>query len=67
MGTQILVPLGEHYHLRKRGKTMKRIHSTVLLLGESGTGKEVLSHAIHRWSPRGDQAFVVVSRDKVGA
>jgi len=43
MGTQILVPLGEHYHLRKRGKTMKRIHSTVLLLGESGTGKEVFS------------------------
>ncbi|MEK6716256.1 MAG: sigma-54 dependent transcriptional regulator [candidate division NC10 bacterium] len=36
-------------------------NSTVLLLGESGTGKEVFAHAIHRWSPRKDRAFVVVN------
>ena len=36
-------------------------NSTVLLLGESGTGKEVFAHAIHRWSPRKDRAFIIVN------
>ena len=35
--------------------------ATVLLLGESGTGKEVIARAIHRWSHRRDQPFVVVN------
>jgi DNA-binding NtrC family response regulator len=35
--------------------------ATVLLLGESGTGKEVIARALHRWSRRGDQPFVVVN------
>jgi DNA-binding NtrC family response regulator len=35
--------------------------STLLLLGESGTGKEVIARAIHRWSRRADQPFVVVN------
>ncbi len=35
--------------------------ATVLLLGESGTGKEVIARAVHRWSRRGDQPFVVVN------
>jgi DNA-binding NtrC family response regulator len=35
--------------------------ATVLLLGESGTGKEVIARAIHRWSDRRDQPFVVVN------
>jgi DNA-binding NtrC family response regulator len=35
--------------------------ATMLLLGESGTGKEVVARAIHRWSDRREQPFVVVN------
>jgi DNA-binding NtrC family response regulator len=35
--------------------------ATMLLLGESGTGKEVIARAIHRWSDRREQPFVVVN------
>ncbi len=36
-------------------------NSTALLTGESGTGKELIARAIHRLSPRRDQAFVGVN------
>jgi DNA-binding NtrC family response regulator len=35
--------------------------STILLQGESGTGKEIFARAVHQWSPRRDQPFVVVN------
>ena len=35
--------------------------ATLLLLGESGTGKSVLARALHKNSPRRDNAFVTVA------
>jgi len=35
--------------------------STVLIAGESGTGKELVANALHRSSPRRDQALIKVS------
>ena len=35
--------------------------ATTLLLGESGTGKELLARALHRLSPRADNAFVAIN------
>jgi DNA-binding NtrC family response regulator len=44
-----------------RARRAAQAATTVLLLGESGTGKEVFARAIHAWSPRRTQPFVVVN------
>jgi two-component system nitrogen regulation response regulator GlnG len=37
---------------------LSRSNITVMINGESGTGKELVSHALHRHSPRADKPFI---------
>jgi NtrC-family two-component system response regulator AlgB len=41
--------------------------ATVLICGESGTGKGVIARAIHRWSQRAEQEFVVINCPSLSA
>ena len=40
---------------------LARSHITVLINGESGTGKELVAKALHKHSPRADQAFIALN------
>jgi DNA-binding NtrC family response regulator len=56
--------VGEHPKLLKVLETIAQVARTrapVLILGESGTGKELIADAIHRNSPRADQAIVKIN------
>jgi DNA-binding NtrC family response regulator len=56
--------LGKNDRMRElleKVKLVSSTDSTVLIVGESGTGKELVANAIHRSSPRRDQAIVKVS------
>jgi transcriptional regulator with GAF, ATPase, and Fis domain len=37
------------------------LKNTILIMGETGTGKEVVANAIHRLSPRENEAFIKVN------
>jgi DNA-binding NtrC family response regulator len=56
--------LGRNERMREvleKVKLVAATDSTVLISGESGTGKELIANAIHRSSPRRDQALIKVS------
>ena len=40
---------------------LSRSHISVLINGESGTGKELVAQALHRHSPRANQAFIAIN------
>lgn len=43
------------------GKEFAKVNSTILIEGETGTGKEIMAQAIHNYSSRCNQPFVVVN------
>ena len=56
--------IGKSPLMQKLYKMIERVapaNSTVLIQGESGTGKELIARALHRISPRKDQALVAVN------
>jgi len=50
----------EMQRLRRMIRKIAASGSTVLITGESGTGKELVARALHRYSPRANEPFVVV-------
>lgn len=56
--------IGKSPQMQKLYKMIERVapaSSTVLIQGDSGTGKELIARALHRISPRKDQAMVAVN------
>src|SRR6185437_10137002 len=56
--------IGEHESMQRAAAALQRIaptDTTALLLGESGTGKELFARALHRLSPRANEAFVAIN------
>ncbi len=64
LGSQFRTIIGTSKAIRKAidiAQRVARTKSTVLIRGESGTGKEVFARAIHNWSPRAENPFMVVN------
>jgi len=56
--------LGKSEAIQKVFRTIEKVAvypTTVLVQGESGTGKELVARALHRLSPRNEEAFVAVN------
>ena len=61
LGPEVIV--GQSESMKKVEELVRKVgptDTTVLVSGESGTGKELVARAIHRYSSRRDQPFVVV-------
>jgi transcriptional regulator with PAS, ATPase and Fis domain len=56
--TGISILMQEVYGLIKKAAASE---SNVLITGESGTGKELAAQAIHKWSPRKENSFIVIN------
>ncbi|MCB0522114.1 MAG: sigma-54-dependent Fis family transcriptional regulator [Lewinellaceae bacterium] len=55
--------VGESAPMKQIFQTIDKVAKTdanVLILGENGTGKELIARAIHRQSPRAEEAFINV-------
>lgn len=55
--------IGRSPAMQKVYETIQKVSQTdanVLILGENGTGKELVARALHRSSPRADEAFISV-------
>jgi DNA-binding NtrC family response regulator len=51
-------------NIREIYETIEKVASTkttILITGETGTGKELIAHAIHRGSPRRDNAYIKIN------
>ena len=55
--------IGKSAAIKKLNQLIRKVaplNSTVLILGESGVGKELVARAIHQYSNRSDQPFIVM-------
>ncbi len=50
-----------HQHVVEKAAAAARVELPVVIIGPAGSGKEHLSRAIHAWSKRAAEAFVIVS------
>ena len=56
--------IGSSPEIQEVFRTIGRLsnsHMTVMITGESGTGKELVAGALHKHSPRVDQAFIALN------
>jgi two-component system nitrogen regulation response regulator GlnG len=62
--SQVSGIIGSSPEIQEVFRTIGRLsnsHMTVMITGESGTGKELVAGALHKHSPRADQAFIALN------